>query len=212
MGTLIDDLVTKGTNEPYRMMTSRSEYRLLLRQDNADERLTPMGYRVGLISEERYNKFLKKMDAIDKEVERISSIVLPPSKINPILEENGTTPVTTGLRLSDALKRPELDYKKLESVDETRVPLPDDVWEEAEIRLKYDGYILRQKQQVEQFNKMENKLLPDDADYMQIHGLRIEARQKLSKIRPKSLGQASRISGVSPSDISVLIVWLESRK
>ena len=212
MGTLIDDLVTKGTNEPYRMMTSRSEYRLLLRQDNADERLTPMGYRVGLISEERYNKFLAKMEAIDKEVERMSSIVLSPAKINPILEENGTTPVSTGLRLSDAIKRPELDYKKLEPVDETRAPLPDDVWEEAEIRLKYDGYILRQKQQVEQFNKMENKLLPEDCDYMQIHGLRLEARQKLTKIRPKSLGQASRISGVSPSDISVLIVWLESRK
>lgn len=212
MGTLIDDLVTKGTNEPYRMMTSRSEYRLLLRQDNADERLTPMGYRVGLISEERYNKFLAKMDAIEKEVERISSIVLSPAKINPILEENGTTPVSTGLRLSDAIKRPELDYKKLAPVDETRVPLPDDVWEEAEIRLKYDGYILRQKQQVEQFNKMENKLLPEDCDYMQIHGLRLEARQKLSKIRPKSLGQASRISGVSPSDVSVLIVWLESHK
>jgi len=212
IGTLIDDLVTKGTNEPYRMMTSRSEYRLLLRQDNADERLTPMGYRVGLISEERYKKFLDKMEAINREVERISAIVLPPSKINPVLESNGTTPVSTGLRLSDALKRPELDYKKLAPVDETRPDLTDEVQEEAEIRLKYEGYIQRQKQQVEQFNKMENKLLPEDCDYMQIHGLRIEARQKLDKIRPKSLGQASRISGVSPSDVSVLIVWLESHK
>ncbi len=211
IGTLIDDLVTKGTNEPYRMMTSRSEYRLLLRQDNADERLTPIGYEVGLISEERYQKFLKKMEMIDKEVERISSIVLPPSVINPILEANGTTPVSTGLRMSDAIKRPEINYQKLESVDVDRIPLPKDVTEEAEIRLKYDGYIKRQEMQAESFKKMENRLLPEDADYMNIHGLRIEARQKLDKIRPKSLGQASRISGVSPSDVSVLVIWLESR-
>lgn len=211
IGTLIDDLVTKGTNEPYRMMTSRSEYRLLLRQDNADERLTPIGYEVGLISEERYQKFLKKMEMIDKEVERISSIVLPPAVINPILEANGTTPVATGLRMSDAIKRPEINYEKLASVDVDRVPLPKDVTEEAEIRLKYDGYIKRQEMQAEQFKKMENRLLPEDADYMNIHGLRIEARQKLDKIRPKSLGQASRISGVSPSDVSVLVIWLESK-
>ena len=211
IGTLIDDLVTKGTNEPYRMMTSRSEYRLLLRQDNADERLTPIGYEVGLISEERYQKFLKKMEMIDKEVERISSIVLPPSVINPILEENGTTPVSTGLRMSDAIKRPEINYEKLESVDTGRTSLPKDVTEEAEIRLKYDGYIKRQEMQAESFKKMENRLLPEDADYMNIHGLRIEARQKLDKIRPKSLGQASRISGVSPSDVSVLVIWLESQ-
>jgi len=211
IGTLIDDLVTKGTNEPYRMMTSRSEYRLLLRQDNADERLTPIGYEVGLISEERYQKFLKKMEMVDREVERISSIVLPPSVINPILEANGTTPVATGLRMSDAIKRPELNYEKLASVDVDRIPLPKDVTEEAEIRLKYDGYIKRQQMQAESFKKMENRLLPEDADYMNIHGLRIEARQKLDKIRPKSLGQASRISGVSPSDVSVLVIWLESR-
>ena len=159
----------------------------------------------------KYIKFLAKMEAVDKEVARITSIVLPPSKINPILEQYGTTPVSTGLRMSDAIKRPELNYEKLAPVDEARPELPFEVWEEAEIRMKYEGYILRQKQQVEQFNKMENKLLPEECDYMQIHGLRLEARQKLSKIRPKSLGQASRISGVSPSDISVLIVWLESR-
>lgn len=211
MGTLIDDLVTKGTNEPYRMMTSRSEYRLLLRQDNADERLTPIGYRAGLISEERYNKFLEKMELIDGEVKRLSGIVLPPSVINPVLEENGTSPVATGIRMSDALKRPEISYEKLTSVDIDRPVLPDAVCEEAEIRLKYDGYIKRQEQQVEQFKKMENKLLPEDCDYSNIHGLRLEARQKLNKIKPKSLGQASRISGVSPSDVSVLIVWLESR-
>ena len=211
IGTLIDDLVTKGTNEPYRMMTSRSEYRLLLRQDNADERLTPIGYRVGLISVERYKKFCQKMEMIDKEVERLSRIVLSPAVINPILEECGTTPVSTGLRMTDALKRPEITYEKLAAVDKGRQELPPAVTEEAEIRIKYEGYIKRQEQQAEQFKKMENRLLPDDADYENIHGLRLEARQKLSKIRPKSLGQASRISGVSPSDVSVLIVWLEAR-
>ncbi len=211
IGTLIDDLVTKGTNEPYRMMTSRSEYRLLLRQDNADERLTPIGYRAGLISEERYKKFLDKMDMIEKEVSRLCGVVLSPAVINPVFEENGTTPVKTGIRMSEALKRPEITYAKLEKVDLERPDLPYAVCEEAEIRLKYDGYIKRQQQQVEQFKKMENKLLPDDCDYSAIHGLRLEARQKLNKIKPKSLGQASRISGVSPSDVSVLIIWLESR-
>lgn len=212
IGTLIDDLVTKGTNEPYRMMTSRSEYRLLLRQDNADERLTPIGYEVGLISEERYKKFREKMEMIDKEVERLSGIVIPPAEINPILEKCGTATVSTGLRMSDALKRPEITYESLEPVDKDRQELPQAVCEEAEIRIKYDGYIKRQEQQAEQFKRMENRLLPEDADYENIHGLRLEARQKLSKIKPKSLGQASRISGVSPSDVSVLIVWLESRK
>lgn len=212
IGTLIDDLVTKGTNEPYRMMTSRSEYRLLLRQDNADERLTPIGYEVGLISEERYKGFMEKMEMIDKEVERLSGIVIPPAEINPILEKCGTAPVSTGLRMSDALKRPEITYKSLEPVDKDRQELPQAVCEEAEIRIKYEGYIKRQEQQAEQFKRMENRLLPEDADYENIHGLRLEARQKLSKIKPKSLGQASRISGVSPSDVSVLIVWLEGRR
>lgn len=211
IGTLIDDLVTKGTNEPYRMMTSRSEYRLLLRQDNADERLTPIGYRVGLISDERYRKFREKMELIDKEVKRLTDTVLPPDVINPVLEANGTTPVSTGLRLSDAIKRPQISYLSLSGVDKERPELPYAVCEEAEIRLKYDGYIKRQQQQAEQFKKMENRLLPQDCDYSAIHGLRLEARQKLNKIRPKSLGQASRISGVSPSDVSVLVVWLESR-
>ena len=212
IGTLIDDLVTKGTNEPYRMMTSRSEYRLLLRQDNADERLTPIGYRVGLISEERYNKFLLKMQMVDEEIKRLESIVISPIKANPVLEENGTTPVVTGIRLSDMIKRPELDYQKVSSVDAERTELPDAVCEQVEIKLKYKGYIERQLIQVEQFKKMEQKRLPEDCDYSKIYGLRIEARQKLEKIRPANLGQASRISGVSPADISVLIIWLEAQK
>lgn len=212
IGTLIDDLITKGTNEPYRMMTSRSEYRLLLRQDNADERLTPFGYRVGLISEERYKRFLEKMDMIEKEIERVSSIVIPPKEANPLLEKYNSTSVKTGIFLSDMLKRPELDYEKLSDVDKTRQPLPDAVCEQVEIKLKYDGYIKRQIAQAEQFKKMEEKLLPQGQDYSDIHGLRLEARQKLNKVQPKSLGQASRISGVSPADLSVLIVWLESLK
>lgn len=212
IGTLVDDLVTKGTNEPYRMMTSRSEYRLLLRQDNADERLTPIGYRVGLISEERYQRFLKKMDMVEKEIDRLSSTVIPPSVANPILKENGTAEVITGIRLSEMIKRPQLNYDKIAAADKDRPSLPYEVCEQAEIRLKYDGYIQRQKMQVEQFKKLESKALPADTDYSEIHGLRIEARQKLNKIKPASLGQASRISGVSPADISVLIIWLESRK
>lgn len=212
IGTLVDDLVTKGTNEPYRMMTSRSEYRLLLRQDNADERLTPIGYRVGLISEERYNKFLKKMDMVEEEIKRLTSIVVPPSAANPILKKNDTAEVVTGIRLSDMIKRPQLNYEKIAEADKERPELPFEICEQAEIRLKYDGYITRQKIQVEQFKKMEAKALPKDTDYSTIYGLRIEARQKLDKIKPASLGQASRISGVSPADISVLIVWLESQK
>lgn len=212
IGTLVDDLVTKGTNEPYRMMTSRSEYRLLLRQDNADERLTPIGYRVGLISEQRYQKLQEKLRMVQEEVDRLCAIHLSPAVANPVLEKYGTTPVTTGIGLSDMLKRPELDYEKLAEVDENRPDLPVEIWEQAEIRLKYEGYINRQMQQVEQFRKMEERPLPQNCDYSNIHGLRLEARQKLNKIQPTSLGQASRISGVSPSDISVLIVWLESQK
>ena len=212
IGTLIDDLVTKGTNEPYRMMTSRSEYRLLLRQDNADERLTPIGFRVGLISAERYEKFQKKQQMIKDELARLEKVILPPKVINPILAANGTSEVSTGLRLSDAIRRPQLGYEILSPVDPDRPLLPRAVWEEAEIILKYDGYIKRQKQQAEQFKKLEDRPLPEDTDYSKIYGLRIEARQKLDKIRPRSLGQASRISGVSPSDISVLIIWLEANK
>ena len=210
IGTLIDDLVTKGTNEPYRMMTSRSEYRLLLRQDNADERLTPIGHRIGLISDDRYERLLNKLDLIEKEMERISSITVSPSVANPILNKYGCTEVKTGVKLSELIKRPELDYEKLKDADPTRPDLPGDVTEEAEIKLKYDGYIKRQLSQAAQTRKMESRLLPDEIDYNEIYGLRIEARQKLDKIRPKSLGQASRISGVSPADISVLIIWLEA--
>lgn len=207
IGTLIDDLVTKGTNEPYRMMTSRSEYRLLLRQDNADERLTPIGYRVGLISDERYNKFLEKEKMIDEEIARLESTIVTPSKANSLLERYGATALKTGARLSDLIKRPQLDYEKLSEIDENRPQLPDAVCEQAEIKIKYDGYIKRQKAQVEQFKKMEERLLPEDFDYDSVYGLRIEARQKLNKIKPKSLGQASRISGVSPADLSVLIIY-----
>ena len=210
IGTLIDDLVTKGTNEPYRMMTSRSEYRLLLRQDNADERLTPIGHRVGLISDERYNKLLLKLEMIDKEIERLSHLNVSPLIANPILEKYGCTPVKTGIKMSELIKRPELDYEKLKDADPARPELPYDVIEEAEIKLKYDGYIKRQIAQAQQAQKMETRRIPQDINYSEIHGLRLEARQKLDKIRPESLGQASRISGVSPADISVLIIWLES--
>ena len=210
IGTLIDDLVTKGTNEPYRMMTSRSEYRLLLRQDNADERLTPIGHRVGLISKERYEKFLSKMEQVESEIERLKSVIISPAAANPILEKFGTSTVVTGIRLSEMIKRPQLDYEKIAELDKDRPNLPYEVTEQAEIKLKYDGYITRQKIQVEQFKKLESRALPQDCDYSDIHGLRLEARQKLNKIKPASLGQASRISGVSPADISVLIVWLEA--
>lgn len=212
IGTLIDDLVTKGTNEPYRMMTSRSEYRLLLRQDNADERLTPIGYKVGLISEERYQAYLHKQDLINTELKRCESVVLSPKALNPILESHSGTPVASGIKMSEAIRRPELTYELLKEIDPERPNLPDDVCEEVEIKLKYDGYIKRQIQQAEQFLKLESRILPDDINYDDIYGLRIEARQKLNKIRPKSLGQASRISGVSPADISVLIISLEKNK
>lgn len=212
IGTLIDDLITKGTNEPYRMMTSRSEYRLLLRQDNADERLTPIGYKVGLISEERYQKLLLKLDLIEKEIKRLQSIVVSPKEANPLLLEYNTTVIKTGAKLSDLIKRPELDYEKVAPLDPARPSLSDQVTEQTEIKLKYDGYIARQNAQVEQFQKMENKILPKSINYFEIHGLRLEARQKLDKIRPESVGQASRISGVSPADISVLIVWLQTQR
>lgn len=210
IGTLIDDLVTKGTNEPYRMMTSRSEYRLLLRQDNADERLTPIGYRVGLISDERYNKLLKKLEMVDEEIKRLSKTNVSPAVANPILEKYGCTPIKTGIKLAELIKRPELDYEKLKTADPQRSQLPKDVCDEAEIKLKYDGYIKRQLSQAAQAQKMETRRIPTDIDYNSIHGLRLEARQKLDKIRPESLGQALRISGVSPADISVLIIWLEA--
>ncbi len=212
IGTLIDDLVTKGTNEPYRMMTSRSEYRLLLRQDNADERLTPIGYRAGLISEERYHKLLHKLDLIDEEIKRLQTTSVSPKIANPLIEKCDTTPISTGIHLSELIKRPQLGYEAIKEIDPDRPVLPDDVCEQVEIRLKYKGYIDRQMQQAEQFKKMENKKLPSDCDYSGIHGLRLEARQKLEKIKPLNLGQASRISGVSPADISVLIIWLEANR
>ena len=210
IGTLIDDLVTKGTNEPYRMMTSRSEYRLLLRQDNADLRLTEYGYKIGLISEERYQKFLKKKEQIEAETERLKKLVFPPSEeVLALLKELGCTPISTGIHADELLKRPEVTYEALGAVDKNRPELPKDVCEQVEISIKYEGYINRQLSQAEQFAKLENKKLPADIDYTKIDGLRLEARQKLDKIRPVSLGQASRISGVSPADIAVLLIYLK---
>jgi len=211
IGTLIDDLVTKGTNEPYRMMTSRSEYRLLLRQDNADERLTPMGYKIGLISPTRYQKFCDKLKKVQEEIDRISKIVIPPQVANPFLEKYDSTPVQTGIRMCELLRRPELTYDKLAEIDHDRPHNEWDICEQVQVRIKYEGYIKRQLNQVEQFRKMENKLLPLDLNYDEVYGLRIEARQKLGKQRPTSVGQASRISGVSPADVSVLLIWLEAR-
>lgn len=210
IGTLIDDLVTKGTNEPYRMMTSRSEYRLLLRQDNADLRLTPLGYKIGLISQERYDAFEKKRSLIDGEIQRLRKLVFPPSDtVNEILANANSTPIKTGIHADELLKRPEITYAALEGADTERMPLPRDVCEQVEISIKYEGYINRQMAQAKQFSKLENKRLPKDIDYKKIEGLRIEAMQKLDKIRPLSLGQASRISGVSPADIAVLMIYLK---
>jgi len=210
IGVLIDDLITKGVREPYRIMTSRAEYRLLLRQDNADLRLTPLGYEIGLISEERYKKFLNKKDRINNEIERLKKTVVPPGeKINKLLEKKSSSPVNTGIRLSELLKRPEISYDDLAEVDEERPQLDFSVKEEVSISIKYEGYIKRQIQQVEHFKKMENKKIPAHIDYENIKGLRIEAKQKLCKIRPSSIGQASRIAGVSAADIAVLMVYLE---
>ena len=213
IGVLIDDIVTKGTNEPYRMMTSRAEYRLLLRQDNADLRLTEIGHEVGLISDERYKKFLHKKEQIEQEIARIKATVIKPTeKVNEFLEKNSTSRITNGVKLADLLKRSELSYKKLAEIDENRPILDDEVAEEVEIQVKYEGYIKLQEEQVEKFKKLEQKLLPNDIEYKNIKGLRLEARQKLDKIKPNSIGQASRISGVSPADISVLLIYLEQIK
>ncbi|MBP3284882.1 MAG: tRNA uridine-5-carboxymethylaminomethyl(34) synthesis enzyme MnmG [Clostridia bacterium] len=213
IGVLIDDLVTKGTNEPYRMMTSRAEYRLILRQDNADMRLTEKGYQLGLISRERYEKFLKKKANIEKEIERVKNTVLSPTEeLNAILREKGATPVETGIHISDLLRRSEIKYDDLEPVDGNRPVLTRAEKEQVEVCMKYEGYIERQMHQIEQFKKLEKKLLPKDIDYNEISGLALEARQKLNKQKPESIGQASRISGVSPADISVLLVWLSMKK
>ncbi len=213
IGVLIDDIVTKGTNEPYRMMTSRAEYRLLLRQDNADLRLTEIGHEVGLISDERYQKFLNKKANIEKEIQRLKEeTVKPTEKVNELLKKYGTTELSTGTKMSELLKRTELDYNKLATIDENRPELTLQEKEEVEIQIKYEGYIKMQEAQVEKFKKLETKLLPEDLDYEQIKGLSLEARQKLNKFKPRSIGQASRISGVSPADISVLLIYLQVNK
>ena len=213
IGVLIDDIVTKGTNEPYRMMTSRAEYRLLLRQDNADLRLTEIGHEVGLISDERYQKFLNKKANIEKEIQRLKEeTVKPTEKVNELLKKYGTIELSTGTKMSELLKRTELDYNKLAPIDENRPELTLQEKEEVEIQIKYEGYIKMQEAQVEKFKKLETKLLPEELDYEQIKGLSLEARQKLNKFKPRSIGQASRISGVSPADISVLLIYLQVNK
>ena len=210
---LIDDLVTKGTSEPYRMMTSRAEYRLLLRQDNADLRLTPIGYEKGLISEERYLKFKEKKRQIEEEISRLEkTVVSPTEEVNKYLKKMNSTPINTGIKLKDLLKRPEITYHSLREIDDKMPDLNFAVTEQVSITIKYEGYIKRQIMQVEQFKKLEKRKLPKDINYEKIKGLRIEARQKLSKVKPESVGQASRIEGVSPADISVLLIYLESLK
>ena len=213
IGVLIDDIVTKGTNEPYRMMTSRAEYRLLLRQDNADLRLTPIGHEIGLISDERYQKFLKKKENIEKEKERLRNTTIKLSeKVNTFLVKEGTSELTTGTKMAELLKRPELNYAKLKEIDEERPELSVQEQEEVEIQIKYEGYIKLQEAQVEKFKKLEEKILPEDIDYENVKGISLEARQKLNKFKPHSIGQASRISGVSPADVSVLMIFLQQLK
>lgn len=213
IGVLIDDIVTKGVTEPYRMMTSRAEYRLLLRQDNADLRLTEIGHEVGLISDDRYDKFLIKKKAIEDEVERLRNVVVKPTEINNNhLESIGTTRITTGFKMADLLKRPQVTYENLALIDVDRVELDERVKKEVEILLKYEGYINLESVQVDKFKKLENKKLSEDINYSEISGLRLEARQKLDKVKPSSVGQASRISGVSPADITVLLILLETNK
>ena len=211
IGTLIDDLVTKGTNEPYRMMTSRSEYRLLLRQDNADARLTPIGRRIGLIGDERYAEYLKKQEIIEKESYRLETTFISPAKANPLLAELGQPSISSGASLADLLRRPEISYEILSKIDENRPNIPYRAAMTVETAIKYAGYIKRQRAEVERHAKLESKLLPEDIDYASIKGLRLEAAQKLDKIRPKSIGQASRISGVNPADITVLLIYLGMR-
>ena len=209
IGTLVDDLITKGVTDPYRMMTSRSEYRLVLRQDNADERLTPIGHEIGLIGEGRWQRFCEKQAQKSAELERAARTVFPPSeKLNAILVSRGTSPVSSGVRLADLLRRPELDYEALAEIDCDRPEYPQSVFENVEIELKYEGYIRRQKADIAEMRRLEQKLLPKKINYAEISGLRTEAQEKLQKVRPANIGQASRISGVSPADISVLLIWL----
>lgn len=209
IGTLIDDLVTKGCSDPYRMMTSRSEYRLVLRQDNADERLTEIGHNIGLISDKRYEEFLKKEEMIKDELYRVTKTTIRPSdELNELLVSRGTSPITTGVRLSDLIRRPQMFYADFAPFDKKREELPYEIKEQVELKIKYDGYIAKQNEQIEQMRKLEKKTLPEDLDYSQIRGLRLEAIEKLNKVKPHSVAQAGRISGVSPADISVLLVWL----
>ena len=213
MGTLIDDLITKGASDPYRMMTSRSEYRLVLRQDNADERLTPMGRQLGLISDRRWEKFQEKQAQKQAELKRVHSTTLPPSEeLNAILVSRGTSPLTTGAKLADLLKRPQITYRDLTPVDKGRPDVPEAVLENVEIELKYEGYIKRQRADIEEARRLERKRLPQDLDYTTLKGLRLEAVEKLNKVRPENIGQAGRISGVSPADISVLLIWLSAKE
>lgn len=210
IGTLIDDLVTKGCSDPYRMMTSRSEYRLVLRQDNADIRLMPLGHEIGLISDERYERFLKKQEEINLEVKRISEAAIAPGdELNRMLIDKGTAEIKSGVKLIDLLKRPQISYKDLEPFDQNRPMLRSDICEEVEVMIKYEGYIKRQQSQINEAKRLEQKELPTDFDYKNIKGLRIEAIEKLNRIKPENIGRASRISGVSPADISVLLIWLE---
>lgn len=209
IGTLIDDLVTKGCSDPYRMMTSRSEYRLLLRQDNADERLMPTGYKLGLVSEEIYSEFLKREEQKRKEIKRLNSVFLAPGdEINALLESAGTAPLSTGIRMSELIKRPQVSYDMLAPFDKERPPLSRSVREKVEVEIKYEGYIARQRAQVNEMLRLEGKKIPENIDYNDVYGLRLEAREKLDKVRPADIGQASRISGVSPADVSVLLIYL----
>lgn len=212
IGTLIDDLVIKGCSDPYRMMTSRSEYRLILRQDNADERLTPLGHEIGLISEERYKKFLEKQEQIKKEIKRVRSVTVPPSEeLNRLLEEKGTAAISTGVKMSDLIRRPQISYEDLAPFDTERVPLPYEVLEQVNLQIEYEGYIARQLMEVEHVQKLEEKKLPANFDYKTITGLSLEAQEKLNRVQPENIGQAGRISGVSPADVSVLIIWLSKQ-
>lgn len=213
IGVLIDDLVTKGVMEPYRILTSRAEYRLLLRQDNADIRLMDKGHKIGLISDEAYKKFLKKKKTIDEEIRRLKSVkITPTARANKVLEQLETAMLNSPSTLAELLKRPELNYDILKVLDENRIDLPSEVVEQVEIATKYEGYIKRQIAQVEQFKKLENKKIPEDINYEEIYGLGFEARKKLKKVKPLSIGQASRISGVNPSDITVMMIYLETRR
>lgn len=209
IGTLIDDLVTKGCSDPYRMMTSRSEYRLLLRQDNADERLMPIGHKLGLISEETYSAYLKREEQKNVEIGRLNTVFLAPGEeINALLESAGTAPLTTGIRMSELIKRPQISYDILAPFDKERPPLSRSVREKVEVEIKYEGYIARQRAQVNEMLRLEGKKIPENIDYNDVYGLRLEAREKLDKVRPADIGQASRISGVSPADISVLLIYI----